>query len=179
MFPDIDAPQHYLDNPSTSEELITIVRNLSDVWEGIRESVNGVERKIKRWMMPPNGWLFYYTEDLKKALRKRSEGTCEWIIHDPIFECLGERSDWNVPCVSGAPGTILFASLISHIRGLLNPERHGRSPVIYFFCNNKSTANNQHVEDKFKFASILQSLLFQLWELFSDDPKIFPIWDIY
>ncbi|KAG4421365.1 hypothetical protein IFR04_005548 [Cadophora malorum] len=96
----------------------------------------------------------------KSALESRVEGTCQWILSNPLYTDWDVQKKTSLLWISGYPGsgkTILSAFLLEYLNaGELSPmlRRNNKSPC-YFFCD-------ETIENRRDGTAILRSLIHQL-----------------
>lgn len=133
-----------------------------DVMEALRAiqayQSGETERRVIRWLSPPDKEPIYYKDRYMELILARCEGTGKWILHEAAFEL------WKLPetpehllWIHGDPGfgkSVIAASVVEHLRHC-DPRD---ATVLYFFLDARS--NNSI--DTTHPSAVLRSLVYQL-----------------
>ncbi|KAF2738595.1 hypothetical protein EJ04DRAFT_541275 [Polyplosphaeria fusca] len=94
--------------------------------------------------------------DYKTQLPRPVQGTCNWILKDPLYTSWMKSEETGLLWVTGEPGcgkTMLSLYLTEHLE--FDPVRPTHSQVFYFFCDDKITTQRDAKD-------IMRSILHQI-----------------
>ena len=141
----------------------TLHKITDEIGEGVaRLELSDRHHKIRLWLSGVDPSLNY-----NQALRKRHEGTGNWLIEDDIFRDWKQDPDSDsIIWLYGIPGcgkTILCSTVVEHVLHVSTTTSD--IAVLYFYFDFNDTEKQQH-------ESMMRSLLSQLAMHFVDVPLV-------
>ncbi|RFU33903.1 hypothetical protein B7463_g2403, partial [Scytalidium lignicola] len=116
------------------------LKKLDQIADAITETKEDPVRKIRKALKPD---MTAVESSLKRNLRPKLSGTCEWVLKNEIFQLWvnGKAPILRITGKEGAGKTVLTAAVIEHLQSKFSQGAQVSSTVsiAYFFYENKAT----------------------------------------